>query len=318
MASAGKSSRSRKSAETPTPVPEPAVQEREVPTARIRRFQPGLIIPVTFLITIIGAVGVLSRFVPDLRERPEYQFRTADMRITPPHAWVPATILQEVVIAAHLPDTVSLLDPDLCRVVAEAWEHHPWVKRVISVHITTEPALVVDLEYREPAALIRVADGYYPVDTEGVLLPPRDFSASAPELLPQVLNITTTPQGGTGVKWDDPVVAAAARLATILAPGQDLARYWNRFQLKAIIAPTVSSPPTAEQMLFELETAGGNRVLWGRPPGEDSLEPTPEVKLARLAEYQSRFGSLDGVSGRHRIDIRLFDGISLHPLSIVR
>jgi len=318
MASSGKSSKSRQPAASPAPVPE-TVEAEIVPAAKRRRMTPGIMIPLIFLMTVAGAVVAFSRFVPDLRNRPEYQFRMEESRITPPPAWVPAGILKEVMADAPLPETVSLLDPDLCRNVARAWERHPWVKRVLCVQITSEPALVVDVEYRQPAALIRVVDGFYPVDQDGILLPPRDFSSTSTELLPQVQNIVSTPHDGVGKPWGDPVVVAVAKLAAVLAPEQNLALYWNRFQLKSIIAPTLSNPAAApDQLIFELETAGGNRVVWGRPPGEDSLEPTPEVKLARLVEYQSRFGSLDGVSGRHRIDIRLFDGISLHPLGVIR
>jgi len=216
----------------------------------------------------------------------------------------------------QLPETVSLLDPDLCRNVAAAWGKHPWVKRVISVHLTAEPALIVELEYRRPAAFIRVVQGFYPVDLEGVLLPPQDFSMSAIENLPIVKNAASTPQGGAGEPWGDPVVEAAVKLAAILVPEQNLNLYWSKFQIRSIIIPTAKETPVAvDQLVFELETAGGNRVVWGRAPGFDTLEPAADVKLARLAEYQSRFGSLDGVSGLHRIDIRLFDGISLQPLN---
>lgn len=272
-----------------------------------------------FLIAVTGLATVLHRIVPNLQDRPEYQFRMEETRITPPHAWVPQKILHEVLGAAALPETVSLLDPELCRKVAIAWEQHPWVRRVKSVRITAEPALIVDLEYRIPVAFIEVPQGFYPVDIDGVLLPPRDFSVSKTDQLPHVRNISSTPQAPAGKPWGDVTVSAAARLAAVLVPQQNLAEYWGRFGLKAIVAPLVREPPlNADQLTFELETTGGNRIVWGKAPGSDTLEPSPAVKLARMAEYQSRFGSLDGVSGLHRIDIRLFDGISLQPLDETR
>lgn len=316
MASAGKTSKSRKAAQTPSPAPEPVPPPIEVPVQPRSRWRSGTVLTAFFFLVVAGLAIVLQRFVPDLRDRPEYQFQMAESRITPPHEWVPQDLLQEMLTTHQLPETVSLLDPELCRNVAAAWEKHPWVKRVISVRITPEPALIVELEYRRPAAFIRVVQGFYPIDLQGVLLPPRDFSMSAIETLPIVKNVASTPQGGAGESWGDPVVEAAARLAATLAPEQNLNLYWSKFQIKAIIAPTVKEVPVApDQLVFELETAGGNLVVWGKAPGFDTLEPAADVKLARLAEYQSRFGSLDGVSGLHRIDIRLLDGISLQPLN---
>ncbi|WP_437228441.1 cell division protein FtsQ/DivIB [Planctomicrobium sp. SH661] len=296
--------------------PAPVEESPPAPVGRRRWWlRPGTIISFLFVIAAIGLASVLHRVLPDLTGRPEYQFRMEETRITPPNEWVPKGILSEVLAGADLPETVSLLDPELCRKVAEAWDRHPWVKRVNSVRITSEPALVVDLEYRAPAAFIEVPQGFYPVDVDGVLLPPRDFSMAATSRLPHVRNITSTPTAGAGHPWEDVVVSSAAKLAAVLAPQQDLKPYWEKFQLKSIVAPVLrETPHTADQLTFELETAGGNRVVWGKAPGSDTLEPTPEVKLARLAEYQSRFGSLDGVNGLHRIDIRLFDGISLQPL----
>jgi len=316
MASSGKSSKSRQSPS----VPDPIVSGEDVASAEIKKrrwLSMGTVTTVLFLGTMGGMAVLVARSVPELRTRSEYQFPLAEMQFTPPHEWMPQTILQEVLANSGLPETVSLLDPQICKQVAGAWERHPWVKRVISVKISATPALVVELEYRRPAAFIRVVDGFYPVDEEGVLLPPRDFATTLTDRLPQIRNISTIPQGSAGTTWGDPIVTAAVKLAMTLAPQQDMNRYWSKFQFQAILAP-VGQRAATEEPIFELETAGGNRIVWGKAPGADALEPAIDVKLARLAEYQTRFGSLDGVSGKNRIDIRLFDGISLQPLSEIQ
>jgi hypothetical protein len=306
----------RKPKSTP---PEPVVVEPPPPPVRAWWKSPGLWGTILLLGAFIGGGVAVYQLAPDLRTAPEYQFSMEETRITPPNSWVPKTILQEVLAESKLPGSVSLLDPDLTKTVWEAWSKHPWVKEVHSVEIQPGIGLVVHAEYRAPAAFVEVQtngqQGFYPVDSEGVLLPPRDFSLSSTELLPRIRNIATLPQGREGEPWGDAAVSAAASLANVLAPEQDISRYWTKLQLKAILAPNLSSPQkSAEQLTFELETAGGNRVVWGKAPGFDALEPTTDVKLARLLEYQNRFGSLDGVNGLHRIDIRLFDGISLQPL----
>lgn len=302
-----------------TPPPEPVVVEPPPPPKRAWWKKPGLWVTLLLVATLATGGAAVYQFAPDLRTAPEYQFSMEETRISPLNPWVPKTILQEVLTASNLPETVSLLDPELTRTVWEAWSKHPWVKEVVSVEIRPGVGLVVDASYRTPVAFVEVLtngqQGFYPVDSEGILLPPRDFSLASTELLPRIRNVNTLPQGREGEPWGDATISAAASLANVLAPEQDLSRYWNKLELKAILAPTQSAPQTnAEQLNFELETAGGNRVVWGKAPGFDALEPTIDVKLARLLEYQSRFGSLDGVNGLHRIDIRLFDGISLQPL----
>jgi hypothetical protein len=130
--------------------------------------------------------------------------------------------------------------------------------------------------------------------------------------------VTSLPQGPAGQNWGDAVVAAAARLASVLAPEQNLEPHWKRFGFVAILAPSAETKTSGpESLTFEILTRGGSRIVWGKAPGADALEPNIEQKLARL-DYLLRFGALDGAQGPRRVDIRLFDGISLQPLNAAR
>jgi len=277
--------------------------------------QPGTWLCLLCGIAAITAAVWLPFSLPDLTEREEYQFSLLETHLPPLSPWVPQTILEQVIKNGELPERVSLLEPGLSERVAQAWERHPWVKSVKSVHITRQRTLEVDVEFRTPIAFVEVPGGLYPIDTEGVLLPPGDFELSDISRLPRIQGVKTLPKGKTGTFWQDPVVSSAATLAALLAPDLNLETYWNRFGFKAVVAPDVD-PATAspEQLVFEIETNGGSRVLWGKIPGVDRLEPTSNVKLARLQDYVTRFGGLDGSNGPQKIDIRLFDGISLQPL----
>lgn len=271
---------------------------------------------------VLAAVSLMTMvpwLLPDLTDLPEYRFSLAETEVNSPHAWVPATVLTEVLKKAHLPDQVSLLDQDLCRNVAAAFATHPWVEKVESVRITPVPSLRVELVYRIPVAFVELPQGLYAVDRNGVVLPTADFPIERTDRLPHLRGIVTQPRGGIGGAWGDPIVAAGAQLASVLAPGGDLARYWERFELKAIVA-SAGNPTNPETLVptFELETSGGSRILWGKPPGADELEPSVEQKLARLEQYLLRFGSFDAPNGPYRIDIRLFDAISLQPLKTIR
>ncbi|WP_437187958.1 cell division protein FtsQ/DivIB [Planctomicrobium sp. SH668] len=292
--------------------PEPAVVQ---PSRSKWRF----LVTLAFLVAVCGLGIGIARIIPDVSNRPEYQFGLQQLRLTPPHPWIPSTIIDEVRELSQLPETVSLLQPGLSEQLALAWQKHPWVKQVNSVEITPAPGIVVDVEYRIPAAFIESRNAFYPVDTEGNLLPSADFSHPSKQTLPIVLDSDSDPQGRVGEPWGNATVTAAASLAAALAPSGDTAVHWNRLGFKAIIIPPTNSPDTdPSQLTFEIETKGGNRIVWGKSPGFDALEPTPDEKIARLNDFQSKNGSLDGVSGRHRIDIRLFDVYSLQPLDDVK
>jgi len=143
----------------------------------------------------------------------------------------------------------------------------------------------------------------YAVDGEGVLLPPEDFRAEDIRRFPLARNVSTLPRVGAGDVWSDPAVLGAARLAALLTPQQDETDPWRSLGLAAILLP--QSPPNGGQPLtYELQTTGGSRIIWGHAPGGDSLEPSPDQKLARLVYYREQCGGFETAQGPTRIDIR--------------
>jgi hypothetical protein len=294
----------------------PPVVEAPAPVPR-RRFwrSPALWLGTIVLsVLLIGAYWV-PRHLPDLTDAPEYQVRLNEMLVSPPPAWVPTSLLTQIRESADLPESVSLLQPQLCRTLALAWEKSPWIQQVRSVQITRDRKIQIDVAYRVPVAFVQVPGGLYPVDESGILLPPSDFTSADTTRLPLVRGVQTVPAGAAGEPWGDPQVIAAASLAAVLMPEQNLETYWRHYQFVAIhVVTTPAEADHPELLQLELETARGSRVVWGQPPGSGPLEPSPAVKLARLQDYVNRFGGLDGPQGPQRIDIRLFDGISLRPL----
>ncbi len=253
----------------------------------------------------------LQNLLPDLSSREEYQAGLAQIEITPPPRWVPQNFIEQVLHAANLPEKFSLLDDHLAHDIAEAFQLHPWVERVVSVHTSIPAAVRVHLEYRRPAAMIQVAQGMYPIDAQGVLLPPADFSVSDARLYPRVVNVRSTPQGPAGTGWGDPIVAGAARLAEALAP------HWKKWQLAAIVCPQEApSEDSLDQGLYVLTSTGGSRILWGLPP--DAKHPgelTTEQKLGKLKKYVDDFGSFDRPRGPYEINIRHWQEIGRQTLT---
>jgi hypothetical protein len=255
------------------------------------------------------------KWLPDLQQRTEYRLAVRDIRLNSAGAWVPEDLVQEVVTRAELPDPLPLLDPGLTERVAKAFANHPWVKNVRSVRTSRSYGLVVDVEYRVPILMVQTKRGMYPVDREGVLLPPDDFTPEDTQQYPVFVNAMTVPQGPAGTPWGDPVVSGAARLAEVLAPQQQLEDIWLAFGLRAIAAlPSSPGESNDTSAGFELLTDCGSRIEWGHPPGDDMLEPSAEQKLDRLRRYLDTYGSFDQPYGPRRLNIRHWEEITHEPL----
>jgi len=177
------------------------------------------------------------------------------------------------------------------------------------------PARVdVALRYRRPVAMVEVKGGLFPVDADGVLLPPADFSVSEARRYPLIQNVHSTPQGPAGTNWGDIVVSAGARLTAVLKP------YWKRFHLAAVRVPNrTRANTTINDLVLELLTVRGSRIIWGRVPGSKHPgELSTERKIGRLEKYLTDFGGFDRPHGPYEIDIRHWREISRRPLTAAR
>lgn len=280
-------------------------------------FRPAPLIVTAFLTCIGVLVPYIPHLLPDLTQLDEYQFELDRVAVNPPHDWVPGDFIDDVLLQSGLPQKVSLLQTGLCGEVARAFAQHPWIQEAKQVRLTSDRSIQAHLVYRCPVAFVETKEGLLPIDLDGVLLPAADFALEDIDRLPHILNVSSLPKNSIGEPWGDIVVLSAAKIAAALTPNQNLEKYWNRFELIGIVAPEVTTVlPTSDDLKFELATRGGSRIIWGKPPGADDLEPTVEQKIGRMEQYLSRFGKFDEPNGPYRIDIRLFDSISLEPLQM--
>jgi hypothetical protein len=254
----------------------------------------------------------LRAWLPQLDELDEYRVATADIRISPPNRWVPRDLMQRLIADAGIPAEVSLLDESLAARLSNAFATSPWIARVETVRVSRQHGIEARLHYRMPVAMVETRTGVYPVDRDGVLLPPSDFTPEDIAAFPLLRGIENPPVAAAGMQWDDPLVISGARLAEALTPDGDLSRYWQPFGLHAI--EVIDDSPEEGSFEFALITSGGSRILWGRPPGDDDLEPSVAQKISRLETYIASHGSLDGAGGRRQIDIRPFDTIEVISL----
>jgi hypothetical protein len=268
---------------------------------------------------LAAAAPRLVRLLPDLSQHERYRLAVSRIEVPAPPRWLPSNFVEQVTTRAHLPATLSLLDERLVATLHAAFAQHPWVESVVKVRKTPGGRVLVDLEYRRPVAVVRVPDGVYAIDRDGTLLPPEDFSTADSQRLPVIESVKSVPQGPAGTHWGDVTVAAAAQLAAaLLASDERGTAYWQKWNLAAITAPPrTTAEITLDDLSFELRTAGGSRILWGRPPGSTHPgELTVEQKTGRLEKYLADFGSFDRPHGPYEIDIRNWREISRRPLVI--
>jgi hypothetical protein len=295
-------------------------EEEPPPPSALARFGKAILKTVfrpkrLLLLALIPVVGTVAPLVwrnrPQLGENPIYRLRAGAIHVTPPPAPVPSNLVERAVGTAGLDENLSVLDSTLLPRLAEAFSKEPWVKRVVQLRKGLPAHVEADLEYRVPVAMIDVKSGVYPIDEEGVLLPPGDFTPADTRRYPLVTGVGSLPSGPPGTPWGDATVLGAAKVAAALAD------HWDEFDLTAIHAPVpTSAAPQLDELTYELLTRSGSKVVWGRPPGTGHPgELTVDQKLGRLKRYVTDFGPLDAPGPAFEIDIRPWQEITRRPLA---
>lgn len=268
-------------------------------------------------VLLILAVGISGWFfsqklkdqLPDLAQQEQYQVETRSLSLipAPPH-YVPIDLVDQVIKRNQLPEKVSLLDRDLVIKIAEAFQKHPWVQKVVSVRKTS--TVEVELQFRKPAAMVEFKQRLLPVDNMGVLLPPEDFSVSDARRYPVITGIESIPAGPPGNAWGDVTVTGAAQLAEALGP------HWKELEIVAIAAPPrMSAASSLDDLIYRLITAGGSEIVWGRSPKSQRRgELRVDQKIGKLEKYYRDYGGFDRPHGPYEIDIRHWQEISRRPL----
>ena len=291
------------------------------PTTALEQFLDWLLQPTVLLLLSCSVaawvfVPKLGVRLPDLRNAQQYRLATSDIEITPPPHWVPHDLAAQAARRAGLPAELSLLDPDIVRRVAAAFEQHPWVNGRVQVSTSVPARMRVSLEYREPVAMVRVIQsgksGLFPIDADATLLPAADFAPAEIAKYPLIENITAPPGSAEGTTWKDAAVFGSARLAKELKP------HWVAFGFQSILVVSNSDRKRAwEEVTLQLSTRGGSRVIWGRPPGAKHPGELPtDKKIDRIKFYLSHNGPFDSAThGPFEYDITRWTDISRKPIA---
>jgi hypothetical protein len=205
------------------------------------------------------------------------------IEVTPPPPWAPVSVKTDVIRLGSL-DEVSLLEADTSRRVAQAFALHPWVQQVHRVAKRYPASITVDLVYRRPVAVVEVErgsqPGLLPIDREGILLPPEDFSVAQVKSLPRIAVGKTFPASSVGNPWGDDRVSAAALVAEALCED------WAHAPLFQIAALPPLAGGNSQSPAFEVVARDGRRFGWGHAPGQEGAgEKTSAEKRTQLLKW---------------------------------
>jgi hypothetical protein len=266
---------------------------------------------ILFAFVVVGGFLLWTNYGPYVLSDRKYELTASAFEATPQPAWIMrSNVSAESVMAGGLTG-LSIRKPDLTVVVSQAFRMHPWVKSVNHVTKRHPARVLVDVTYRQPVAMVEVPTGRLPVDIEGVLLPPGDFT---PELANNYLRVSagdTTPASNlAGTAWGDDRVHGAAHVAAFLTP------HHLNFGLTKITAYRGAQRAKGESDLYYvLRSREGTTIIWGRAPGEEQAgEPVADQKIVRLAEYIQQHGSLMVDHPGQTIDLRRADGLKIATL----
>ncbi len=206
------------------------------------------------------------------------------IEITTPPGFVRSDIIETVYQDTAM-EGLSLLDHQATTKIASAFSTHPWIRRVLSVRQLPGGAVDVRVDYRTPVAMVRVAMrdsktdsvGFFPIDGDGVLLPPADFSSAETSSFIHIEIPDAYPTGGAGSAFGDIQVEAAAQLAALIAPYRAIGR------MTSIGVEGDRRQNPIPQLV--IRTSDKHDIRWGSPPGSEARgESSAAMKLKLLLD----------------------------------
>jgi|YNPNPStandDraft_1061719.scaffolds.fasta_scaffold03207_7 hypothetical protein len=259
----------------------------------------------TFLVLLfVGANVFWDRFGNAIVQASRFQLSpdSLDLGEFPP--WIHHDIRPELLLIAFPDKGGNILQRDVLAKIASAAEEHPWVRKVSDLRKFYPNRIHAAIEWRQPVAMVRIAEGLLPVDANGVLLPSRDFTPVEAAQYPRIVGAYPLPSGPAGHNWGDVRISQAASLAELLFSD------WKKYGFRQI-----ELGPEGTNDEFVIVTHSGSRILWGHPPAVAvAREASPEEKMQRLHAYYREHGSFDGIDGPQEIDLRPREGLRVRPL----
>ncbi len=225
-----------------------------------------------------------------------YSLRVENIELTQQPDWVPEDLVKEVYLGRGL-ERISLLGPQACPLIAQAFEAHHWIKATPRVSKSYGGKVQVEVVYRKPLAMVVVLRetkqppeveaiesieipelGFLPLDTSGVLLPNFELNNAYEYFV--IIAPGAKLSGELGKPSGDPGVAAALTLCELLEPIR------SGLSLRRVYVSRNFNSTSLQPWLLALSTGDGRRIVWGHPPGyEAGGEPPAADKIQRMRNW---------------------------------
>lgn len=204
-------------------------------------------------------------------------------------AWMSPALAEELRLVVAFELGEDPMDGRSLQNAARALAASPWVAAVDRLERQPGGRCRVIAEYRRPVAVVETDQGYQLVDAGGVVLPQRYHAAEVAAVgLKPIEGVRTVPPP-PGQRWDDPRLAAALKLVTLIER-----QPWVG-QVRSIDA---GRDDQRGRIRLVLHTDRNGVVTWGLPPGEEHpIEPAATTKLQWLAQVHARSGRIDHNGG---------------------
>lgn len=220
-----------------------------------------------------------------------YAVRIENLVTTPQPTWIRNTKVREEVFKNSGLGQLSVLDPQASATIAHAFESHSWVQRASRVQKLPGGKVTVDIVYRRPIAMVHYdglanptsskdKKGFFPVDEEGVVLPPADFDESQVFSYFVVVAAGATPPSEVGMTYSDTRIKQALLLCRVLEPSR------VELRLEGIVVERDDRMGGSNPWVLHIKTSDNRFINWGHAPGSEAPgEPTTQEKYANLIKW---------------------------------
>lgn len=218
--------------------------------------------------------------------------------------WMSSALAREILQTAAQPVLQRLTDAHrrgedhlLPRVLAQQLQDNGWIRNLKWVRRSGGGQLVVNCEFRRPAATVVKGRTYYLVDPNACLLPGEYTGEALRECgLIEIRGCTGSPPAA-GKQWAKNDMLSGLKVATLIAATP------FRHQVRAVNVANFGGRLDPAASRITLITDRKTIIRWGAAPGgERGLQIPAKEKLAVLAGFYRRHGHID--DGRAWVDIR--------------
>jgi len=265
----------------------------------VRRIPPRPVVhaAIVLLLAAFAALGLayVRRYVGALD-----QYRLQQLRLELP-AWCPADVEAHLRALPSGFAGASVFDLDVIRATRMVYRLDPWVRKVIAVRTEFPHTLVVELALRRPAYAVERRNGFVLVDREGYVLPAKyEEWSTADYPLRFVWGVRTIPPR-PGRRWSDPALLGGIETLEAIAARPSIT---SRLTITGADVSNYGGARDRTESDIDIITAGGCRILWGRPPSTATFGEVPvEVKLQHLEKLLAQTPRPRGM----KINVRFAD-----------